>query len=304
MRWYGRRVQVYAYTRPTDMRKGFDGLCALVTQGLHCDVLSGDIFIFISRDRIRAKTLQWDGTGLCLYAKRLEHGRFAPLWREARDDLHSAFGRILHGFHADWIDPIIEELDQIVLSARDGNFKPTGKRTASKLPSHEVEAFVRACEQCARTYDELSPVTKRSIDTQLGKLTKRRRLRTFNVGRILHALARRQRTLVKRAKRARRRAPRVVKHTQERRAIAVAVAHVLVAHGLRIALKKSSDSAFARVLQVVLEAANLQPPEDLFRTVRPIVDEIESESAGLPKWRTCAKSQTSLNPQVQPLQPK
>ena len=85
MRWHGRRVQVYAYTRPTDMRKGFDGLCALVTQGLHRDPLGGDIFIFVSRDRIRAKTLQWDGTGLCLYAKRLERGRFAPLWREEHD---------------------------------------------------------------------------------------------------------------------------------------------------------------------------------------------------------------------------
>ncbi len=85
MRWHGRRVQVYAYTRPTDMRNGFDGLCALVTQGLHRDPLGGDIFIFVSRDRIRAKTLQWDGTGLCLYAKRLERGRFAPLWREEQD---------------------------------------------------------------------------------------------------------------------------------------------------------------------------------------------------------------------------
>jgi transposase len=69
------------------MRKGFDGLCALVTQGLHRDPLSGDIFIFVSRDRIRAKTLQWDGTGLCLYAKRLERGRFAPLWREDDDPI-------------------------------------------------------------------------------------------------------------------------------------------------------------------------------------------------------------------------
>ena len=86
MRWHSRRVQVFAYTRPTDMRKGFDGLCALVTQGLHRDPLSGDIFIFVSRDRVRAKTLQWDGTGLCLFAKRLERGRFAPLWRAEGDD--------------------------------------------------------------------------------------------------------------------------------------------------------------------------------------------------------------------------
>jgi transposase len=68
------------------MRKGFDGLCALVTQRLQRDALSGDIFMFVSRDRIRAKTLQWDGTGLCLYAKRLERGRFAALWREAGGD--------------------------------------------------------------------------------------------------------------------------------------------------------------------------------------------------------------------------
>jgi len=43
MRWHGRRVRVYACARPTDMRKGFDGLCALVTQGLHRDPLSGDV---------------------------------------------------------------------------------------------------------------------------------------------------------------------------------------------------------------------------------------------------------------------
>jgi transposase len=68
------------------MRKGFDGLCALVTQGLHRNPLSGDVFIFVSRDRVRAKTLQWDGTGLCIYAKRLERGRFARLWREDGDE--------------------------------------------------------------------------------------------------------------------------------------------------------------------------------------------------------------------------
>jgi transposase len=86
MRWPGRRVTVYAYARPADMRKGFDGLYALVLQGLQRDPLSGDVFIFVSRDRVRAKTLQWDGTGLCIYAKRLERGRFARLWRDDGDD--------------------------------------------------------------------------------------------------------------------------------------------------------------------------------------------------------------------------
>jgi transposase len=86
MRWHGRRVTVYAYAAAVDMRKGFDGLCALVTQGLQRDPLSGDVFLFLSRDRVRTKVLHWDGTGLCIYAKRLERGRFARLWREEGDD--------------------------------------------------------------------------------------------------------------------------------------------------------------------------------------------------------------------------
>jgi transposase len=86
MRWHSRRVTVYAYAQPTDMRKGFDGLSALVTQGLERDPLSGDAFIFVSRDRVRAKVLHWDGTGLCIYAKRLERGRFARLWRDEGEE--------------------------------------------------------------------------------------------------------------------------------------------------------------------------------------------------------------------------
>jgi transposase len=68
------------------MRKMFDSLCALVTEQLARNPLSGDVFLFLSRDRIRAKVLHFDGTGLCLYVKRLERGRFAALWREAGAD--------------------------------------------------------------------------------------------------------------------------------------------------------------------------------------------------------------------------
>lgn len=76
-----RGVSVYAFEQPCDMRKSFDALCGLVTQALGRDFLSGDVFLFVGRDRKRAKALFWDGTGLCLYAKRLERGRFAPLWQ-------------------------------------------------------------------------------------------------------------------------------------------------------------------------------------------------------------------------------
>ena len=82
-----RRVGVYAYAAPTDMRKGYDGLSALVERELGRDPLSGEMFLFVSRDRKRAKVLLWDGTGLCLYAKRLEEGRFAILWREGPSSL-------------------------------------------------------------------------------------------------------------------------------------------------------------------------------------------------------------------------
>jgi transposase len=73
-------VKVFAYTESVDMRKGFDGLFGLVKTHLGRDPLSGDLFVFMSRNRKRAKVLLWDGTGLCLYAKRLERGQFANLF--------------------------------------------------------------------------------------------------------------------------------------------------------------------------------------------------------------------------------
>lgn len=77
-----RAVRVFALAEPVDMRKGFDGLHALVRARLDKDPLSGDLYLFASRDRRRAKVLLWDGTGLCMFAKRLERGRFASLWRQ------------------------------------------------------------------------------------------------------------------------------------------------------------------------------------------------------------------------------
>lgn len=76
-------VRVIAYAAPADMRKGFDTLSALIREHLGRDPLSGDLYLFVSRNRIRAKVLVWDGTGACLYTKRLEEGRFASLWRRS-----------------------------------------------------------------------------------------------------------------------------------------------------------------------------------------------------------------------------
>lgn len=81
-----RNLRVWAYPAPADLRKGFDGLYGLVVSELGRDPLSGDCFLFTNRVRTCAKVLVWDGTGLCIYQKRLERGRFAPLWERAAPD--------------------------------------------------------------------------------------------------------------------------------------------------------------------------------------------------------------------------
>jgi transposase len=65
----------------TDLRKGFDGLAAIVQLQLAEDPFSGHLFVFRGRAGDRIKVLWWDGDGLCLFAKRLERGRF--IWPQA-----------------------------------------------------------------------------------------------------------------------------------------------------------------------------------------------------------------------------
>lgn len=76
-----RAVRVWAWPAPVDLRRGFDGLFGLVRQRLGKDPMSGELFLFTNKRRTGCKVLLWDGTGLCLFVKRLERGRFAALWR-------------------------------------------------------------------------------------------------------------------------------------------------------------------------------------------------------------------------------
>lgn len=78
-----RRLRVFARTRPTDLRKGFSGLYGLVLNELGLNPTSGDLYLFVNRRRTLSKVLLWDGTGLCLYTKRLDRGQFAELWRDS-----------------------------------------------------------------------------------------------------------------------------------------------------------------------------------------------------------------------------
>lgn len=79
------RVRVYARAAPTDMRKSYDTLAALVTQELGRDPLSGDLLLFVGAWCRSAKVFLWDGTGLCVFSKRLERGRFAAPWKRSTE---------------------------------------------------------------------------------------------------------------------------------------------------------------------------------------------------------------------------
>lgn len=70
--------KVYVFSESVDMRRGYDGLYGLVRSEF--DVLDGGLFLFISQDRKRAKCLFWDGTGLNVWQKRMERGRFADVF--------------------------------------------------------------------------------------------------------------------------------------------------------------------------------------------------------------------------------
>ena len=77
--------RVWLATGHTDMRKGFDGLAALVQDHLSRDPFSGQAFVFRGRQGHLIKVLWWSGDGLCLFAKRLERGRF--VWPRADQGL-------------------------------------------------------------------------------------------------------------------------------------------------------------------------------------------------------------------------
>lgn len=78
-------MRVFAYTAPADLRKGYNGLYALVVRELGHDPIAGHTFLFVNRRRTSCKVLRHDGTGLTLLMKRLDRGRFAALWARSSD---------------------------------------------------------------------------------------------------------------------------------------------------------------------------------------------------------------------------
>ena len=82
-------VRIHFAPGVTDMRKAFDGLAAAAKQVIGKDPLSGHLFAFANRKRDRIKVLFWDGSGFCLFAKRLEKGTFA--WPKEKTDRSRRF---------------------------------------------------------------------------------------------------------------------------------------------------------------------------------------------------------------------
>jgi transposase len=99
-------TQVWLAAGETDLRKGFDGLAALVQVQLAEDPFSGQLYVFRGRRGDRIKILWWSGDGLCLFAKRLERGKF--VWPQATSGTVSLTGAqlsmLLEGI--DWRRPV------------------------------------------------------------------------------------------------------------------------------------------------------------------------------------------------------
>ncbi len=98
-------LRVWLATGRTDMRKGFDGLALLVQETLKQDPHAGHLFVFRGRRGDLIKCLWHDGQGMCLFAKRLERGRF--IWPFTGDGVVSItpaqLGYLLEGI--DWRMP-------------------------------------------------------------------------------------------------------------------------------------------------------------------------------------------------------
>jgi transposase len=98
-------ARVWLATGHTDMRKGFDGLAVLVQEQLKRDPHSGHLFVFRGRRGSLLKVLWHDGQGMCLFAKRLERGRF--IWPSPADGTvtitPAQLGYLLEGI--DWRMP-------------------------------------------------------------------------------------------------------------------------------------------------------------------------------------------------------
>jgi transposase len=99
--------RILAYREPVDMRKSFTGLVGVVKSVLAEDPLSGTLFVFLNRRQNYVKAVYWDRTGFCLFAKRLERGRFRLPGDALTQELSvQVFQLLLDGIELGWRAPV------------------------------------------------------------------------------------------------------------------------------------------------------------------------------------------------------
>ena len=108
-------TQIWIAAGVTDLRRGFTGLSAVVQMTLEQDPFGGHVFVFRGRRGDLLKVLWWYGDGLCLFAKRLERGRF--VWPKAESGTVSLtraqLSMLLEGI--DWRRPVRTAAPQIAV---------------------------------------------------------------------------------------------------------------------------------------------------------------------------------------------
>lgn len=83
-------VRYWLYNKPVDMRKSFNGLSGIVTNGMCASLRSGDVYIFMNASRNMMKMLRQEEGGLVLYAIRLDMGRMKPAMMSQEEDVISS----------------------------------------------------------------------------------------------------------------------------------------------------------------------------------------------------------------------
>lgn len=114
---FAQGTKVFLACQPVDMRKGFNGLAAQVATVIKMDPYCGHAFVFRGKRGDYVKVLYWDGSGLCLYAKRLEKGRFVwpPIIDERLHLTSAQLALLIEGM--DWRRTVAAPLPQHPCSA-------------------------------------------------------------------------------------------------------------------------------------------------------------------------------------------
>lgn len=86
----------HLYSKPADMRKGFNGLCGLIQNDLSASPTNGSVYIFINKTRDKVKLLHWSGSSFIMYYKRLESGTFEiPYYDEKISSISLSYSQLV-----------------------------------------------------------------------------------------------------------------------------------------------------------------------------------------------------------------